>query len=160
MLPKVSDDRDDEQRTVISILRISTLGRLDEFTKLHDALVGRRVKLSVAGVRAWHQFSGLGLGPYDGCAVIVFDEPIESALNAPMLNAQRESESGATIFVLSTDREESLRDRPEHLFLYVTQLSPVMLGVATDRESMHMLLDRRAHPRTSLAFPPSLAEWK
>ena len=105
---------------------------------------GVRIRFALAGVSEFRRFSGLGLVPYDGCAVIVFSEPLGASLHSAILGQPKEDWSGATIFLFSTEREGTLRSSLEQSNLFVTQLGSNVLIVATDRNSLHSLMERQA----------------
>ncbi len=149
-----------DSESSINLLRSFALGRVADFPTLYEALGGQRVSLSVAGVRRFRDFSGIGLGPFDGCAVIAFSQPFSKALDVMLREMPQIKEEGAAVFILSTVREGSRRAQPEDLSLFVTQLGPSVLAVATERESMHMLLNRRIHAASPRALPTGLPEWK
>jgi hypothetical protein len=98
--------------------------------------------------------------PYDGCAVIVLSEPLGAGFSSAVSTLPKEDWSGATIFSLSTLRKGSLRASPEQLNLFVTQIGSNVLVSATDRDSLHSLLERRAGSRRGRALPRALPEWK
>lgn len=159
VIPKNAEDVDTETSPVDALRRF-VLGRLDEFPALDEALVGHAVKFAVSGAREFRRFSGLGLVPYDGCAVIVFAEPIGANLQSVISGLPQEDWSGVTIFKLSTVRSGSLRASPEQLNLFVTQLGSEILIIATDRDSLHSLLERRAGFQPGRAIPRELPEWR
>jgi hypothetical protein len=144
----------------VDFLRRLVLGRLDEFPMLYQAIAGRTVKFALSSVSDFREFSGLGLVPYDGCAVIVFSEPLGGSLHSAIFGQPKEDWSGATIFSFSTEREGSLRSSPEQTNLFVTQLGSNVLIAATDRNSLHSLLERQAGSQTGRALPNVLPEWK
>ncbi len=127
---------------------------------VHDLLVGQTVKFAVAGVREFRSFTGLGMGPYDGCAVIAFAKPIANQWQSLTADVTREEWLGNPIFAFSAERAGSVRARPELVHLFVTQLTSDILVTATDRDSLHLLLDRRARAEAGRAMPRSLPEWK
>ncbi len=107
---------------------------------VHDLLVGQTVKFAVAGVREFRSFTGLGMGPYDGCAVIAFAKPIANQWQSLTADVTREEWLGNPIFAFSAERAGSVRARPELVHLFVTQLTSDILVTATDRDSLHLLL--------------------
>jgi len=155
---RVEDE--DAEISPIDTLRRFGLGRLDDFPPLYEALVGHTVTFALAGVREYRRFSGLGLGPYDGCAVIVFARPLGDRWQSAISGLAKEDWSGHTVFVLSTEREGSLRTAPDQLNLFVTQFGSNFLVTATDRGSLHSLLERRAGVQTDHALPGGLPEWR
>jgi hypothetical protein len=144
----------------LDFLRRLVLGRLDEFPTLYQAIAGRTIEFALSGVSEFRRFSGLGLVPYDGCAVMVFSEPLGASLHSALSGLPKEDWPGATISSLSTVRNGSLRTSPEQLNLFVTQLGSNVLIAATDRNSLHSLLERRAGFQAGRALPSVLPEWK
>jgi hypothetical protein len=159
VIPKNAEDADNETSPVDALRRFA-LGRLDEFPKLGEALAGHTVKFALSGVREFRGFSGLGLVPYNGCAVIVFSEPIAASLQSAISGLPQEDWSGVTIIKLSAVRSGSLRASPEQVNLFVAQLGRDVLITATDRDLLHSLLDRRAGFQPGRAIPRDLPEWR
>jgi hypothetical protein len=158
-LKKDSDNDDDSEASPIEALRNLALGRLDDFAPVYDPLVGRRVSFAVAGVRSFDNgFCGLGLIPYTGGAVIAFSQLIPT-LDSVLAGVQTGTDSGAIVFSLSTVHPGSRRDQPEQLHLFVTQLDARTLAVATDRDSLHLMLGRRMLAIGQRALPRELLEW-
>lgn len=163
VIPEQEQDKDqdkDPETSPTEVLHGFVLGRVDEFPVLYKALAGQTVKFALAGVRDFLSFSGLGLGPHDGCAVIMFAEPLGDRLQSATSGLAKEDWSGNTVFSLSTVREGSLPAEPEQTNLFITQLGPNILVTATDRTSLRSLLERRAGPQTDRALPSGLPEWK
>ncbi len=158
--PFVIPEDKDPKTSPTEVLHGFVLGRVHEFPVLYRALAGQTVKFALAGVRDFQSFSGLGLGPYDGCAVIMFAEPLADRLQTATSGLAKEDWSGSTVFFLSTVREGSLRAEPEQTNLFITQLAPNILVTATDTTSLRSLLERRAHPQTDRALDKGLPEWK
>ena len=152
-------EKEESEISPISTLQGLALGRLDEFPVLYNALVGNTVKFALLGVRDFRTFSGVGFGPYDGCAVIAFADPLGDRLRSATSGLANEVWLGNMVFFLSKVREGSLRTRPEQLNLLVTQLGPHILVTAADRDSMHSLLERRAGLQTGRALHDRLPEW-
>jgi len=92
--------------------------------------------------------------------VIMFAEPLGDRLQPVTSGLDKEDWSGNTVFLLSTEREGSLRTTPEQLNLFVTQLGPNVLVTATDRTSLHNLLERRSSLQTDRALHGGLPEWR
>lgn len=159
VIPKHDPDAVAEPSPV-DFLRRLVLGRLDEFPMLYQAIAGRTIRFALAGVSEFRRFSGLGLVPYDGCAVMVFSEPLGASLHSAILGQPKEDWSGATIFLFSTAREGSLRSSLEQSNLFVAQLGSNVLIVATDRSLLHSLLERQAGSQAGRALPSVLLEWK
>src|SRR5580704_8398146 len=75
-IPAPAPDDDDSVGSPVDGLREYALGRLTSFPPVYEPLVGRAVSFAVAGVGDFHPRSGIGLMPYDGCALIAFAEAI------------------------------------------------------------------------------------
>jgi hypothetical protein len=160
VIPKHEQDVD-AGPSPVDFLHQFVLGRLEEFPVIYEALAGRSVKLALSGVREFRRFhGGLGLVPYDGCAVVIFSEPLDASLYSGMSRLPKKDWAGATVFSLSAVRAGSLRASPDQLNLFVTQIGSNVLITATDRVSMRSLLGRRAGPRKGRALPGVLPEWK
>ncbi len=158
VIPKGGQDNNDS--SPVDLLRGFALGPVNEFPTLYETLAGRTVAFALSGAREFLGFTGLGLVPSDGCAVIVFSGPLGSSLQSAVSGAPKEDWSGATIFSFVTARKGSPRDSPEQLNLFVTQVGSNVLVVATDRNSLHSLLRRRAGFQTGRALPDGLPEWR
>ena len=144
----------------VTVLRTWTLGGIVGFSSLYSNFVGKRVLLSVAGVRRFREFSGLGMGPYDGCAFFTLQRPLDKTLVEMLPDAVEQEVLGVSVFQLSQVREGSRRDRPEEESLFIAELTPTMYATASDPGSMRILLARRAEPPTLRALPRDLPEWK
>jgi len=155
-----STDEIDSVPAMINSLRTLALGRAYEFPVLQKALAGRSVSFAITGVREFRDFSGLGISPYDGCAVISFTEPLGSALDAALPGIARKREFGVQVAALSQERKGSRRDKPEYDHLYLAQVSPRILVVASDHDSLRLILGRRSHVHSDRALPSTLAEWE
>lgn len=158
VVPKREQD-DDNEPSPVDFLQGFVLGRLQEFTALYQAIEGRTVKFALSGAREFRRFSGLGLVPYDGCAVIIFAEPLGASFHSAISGLPKEDWSGATVYSFSTHRAGSVRASPDQLNFFVTEIGSDILISATDRDSLHSLLERRAGFQTGRAFPDSLPEW-
>jgi hypothetical protein len=90
----------------------------------------------------------------------MFAEPFGDRLQSATSGLAKEDWSGNTVFLLSTEREGSLRTTPEQLNLFVTQLGSNVLVTATDRNSLHSLLERRSGLQTDRALHAGLPEWR
>jgi len=154
------DDDDDAPFIVSDGLREYSLGRLSDFEVIYQPLIGRTVQFAVAGVRDFRLASGLGLMPYDGCAVIAFSQPLAATFESALGGVPSENYSGVTVFTFTQVRSGSVRSRPEMQDLLVAQLSPNLLVVGTDRSSMRTLLEHRERGAMDGPFPSHLPEWK
>ena len=160
VIPAQEPDVDSGGPSPVDFLGLYALGRLGEFPALYQALTGHTVKFALSGVREFQSFSGLGLGPYDGCAVIVFSEPLGASFSSAASGLPKENWDGATVLHLSTERQGSLRSAPERLNLFVIELGSNILAAATDRDSLRYVLERRNGHQTDRALPDALPEWR
>ncbi len=144
----------------LDLLRSLALSRLPDFPEVYEPLVGRKVQFALGSLRAVRGFSGLGLGPYDGCAVVVFSEPLGSSLRAVFSQATSKVISGFAVHSFSTERAGSLRDHPQRINLFVTLFAVNVLAVATDEESLRLLLIRHQEPAPGPGALSEIPEWK
>jgi hypothetical protein len=122
-------------------------------------LTGRTVSLAVEGSRCFRSPRGLGMMPFQGCQVVVFEEDTASALTAAMRSlldsARRTIEfSGQRVAVFEKRWEENTWT------LYVAQPRPGILLCATHEGYLKEMLTRMAGKPSTRAMAQDIPEWK
>jgi hypothetical protein len=122
-------------------------------------LEGRRLALGIEGSRTFRSPSGLGLMPFAGCQVLVFDGDLGPAGDRLMAQALRSSKRPLSlgkhpVAVL----EERLEDDTWTFFL--TRISSNALLLATDEGFLEEVLRRRQERPAGRALPDELPEWR
>jgi hypothetical protein len=133
------------------------LGILQEL--LPKELVGKDVSLAVEGSRCFRSPHGLGMMPYQGCQVVVFDKGTASVLSTAMQVLLRKSRrtieiSGKRVAVFEEKWEN------DNWTLYVTQPRPEILLCATHDGYLKEVLDRMEGASSKRAMPEDLPEWR
>jgi hypothetical protein len=122
-------------------------------------ITGRNVSLWLEGSREFRSPKGLGLMPYEGCGIVVFETDLGKAGEALMASLTSRAQAtlevaGQRVIFLQTKMEQDLWR------IYVTRLEANALLVATDKEYLETVLQRRAIRGTRRALPPHLPEWR
>ena len=150
-----------KSQTALSMARGYVLGLLGaaEKKKLSNGLLGRTVRLAALGARepAESELSaknlGLGMMPYQGCAVYAFTEPVpESIFERPPDETIIEHHVWIS--------KGSQNDAPDITTYFVTFLKPDVMLVCNSRAYFQETIARVASPSKPRALPNDLPEWK
>jgi hypothetical protein len=122
-------------------------------------LASKSISLAIEGSRCFRSPRGLGMMPYQGCQVIVFEEGAAPALAAAMQSlvqkARRTTElSGKRVAVFEERWEQ------DTWTLYVTQPKPQVVLCATHEGYLKDVLSRMEGKPSARAMPQDLPEWK
>lgn len=130
-----------------------------EIEGLAGRLGERTVACLVEGARRFRAPHGLGLMPFEGAWVLVFEGDVEEpvARAAREVGAARETIGGRELFTLPLSFSEAGED---DVTAYVATPRPDTLVVATDRGYVVDLLRRSAARAGRRAFPEGLPEWE
>lgn len=159
-IPPITNEDEERVSSPAEFLRPFALGRLFDFPIIYTPIVGLRVQFAVAAVRAFHNPSALGLGPFDSCAVIKFADRLGTGLEAALVKLPKEQIEGVTAYVETEVDQGSRRDRLAYITLLVAQAAPGVLLVATDRISLRTLISRRNASASGRALPEDIPEWR
>jgi hypothetical protein len=152
-----------KQRTLIEQFQQFSVGLLGGIAEgdLLPALGEHRVLLAVEGSRRFRHAKSLGMWPYDGCHVFVFDKDLGAA--GKRLKSILE-DAGATVKRIGRHEAFQISEKQEQdLWTYlVMHPRPNIIVVTTHRGILEefvnrMDADERSHPR---AMPADLPEWK
>ena len=127
--------------------------------KSRELVIGSRVVLAVHSARNFRAPNSLGLGPYEGCDVIVFDSEFakerEGLLKRFAARAVRtQIMSGHQVFVA----QERLEDN--EWITYIANPKPNILLIATHEAYLADVLRRMSARGSTRALPDSLPEWR
>lgn len=126
---------------------------------LSKQLRGQKILMSVAASRRFSSPKGLGLMPYDGCHLLMFDqsahETVKSAFEDCIKHAPKMIQIGEVRVASYTETYE----RDEWTTL-VAMPQPDMLITATDVEFLQDVFSRMKDMRSKRAFPTDIPEWK
>jgi hypothetical protein len=122
-------------------------------------LIGQKVSLAVEGSRCFRSPHGLGMMPFQGCQVIVFEKDAVPVLTAAMrsllIKAQRTIElSGRKVAVFEQKLEE------DTWIIQITQPRPGILLCATHEGYLKDVLSRMEGKQSTRAIPQDSPEWK
>ena len=156
-LEKTSDDQSFRFQKAVESLPITILLHRELMPK---ELIGQKVSLAVEGSRCFRSPHGLGMMPFQGCQVIVFEKDAVPALTAAMrsllIKAQRTIElSGRKVAVFEEKWEE------DKWTIQITQPRPGILLCATHEGYLKDVLSRMEGKRSTIrAIPQDSPEWK
>lgn len=127
--------------------------------QLLDPLSEANVVLAVEGSRRFTSPNNLGLMPYEGCQIIVFDAAshaaIETTVELAISDAERTIEIGditAAVFTKTLENDEWM--------FFVAQARPGVLLCATNQDYIDILIARMNEEHSDLAFPETFPEWE
>lgn len=117
-----------------------------------------RVRFAVEGARNFRAPSGLGLGPYDGCHITVFDYADVEKIDAFIHDLQVASEGSTNVAGHTALR---LHWRAEHndWSVLVVRPRPSVIIFSTSEPMLAEVLERVIAGASDRAFPPGLEEW-
>jgi hypothetical protein len=150
----------EEFTDLADILAHTVVSPLSEYQKgdVLRSLRAGRLRFAVEGSRAFGAPSDLGLGPYQGCHVLVFEESDSAIVDRFMTQL---AVSGGTS--LSVDGFHATRVRwrmqQDDWSVVVVRPRPSVVVIATTEQMLRELLDRAAHARGGRALPATLPEW-
>ncbi len=122
-------------------------------------LAGQKVALAVEGSRRYRWPNGLGLSPYEGCHITIFEDDLGPVGDALM---ERLSADASRVVELARHRVAVFIKKSENDIwtLFITQPKPNVLLCATNWDYLSMVLCRMSDPRPTRALPDELPEWK
>jgi hypothetical protein len=126
---------------------------------LFNRLQGKRVALAVEGSRHFRAPAGLGMGPFEGCTIVVFDDDLGddassliSETRKAALRVEEIQEQKVSIF------QEKSEENVWTMFVAFPNRKTVL--VASDRNYLIEVLTRLHGGTGKLALPNDLPEWK
>jgi hypothetical protein len=156
-----SGKRNDETPDLPKMLEGMALGPLASLGRgrFVNHLKGQAVTLALEGSRAFRPPRDLGLMPYQGCDIVVFQQDIGSAGDA-LMKALQEG-GGNTIKLLG--HEVAVREEKWEIdtwTIFITRPKPNILLCATDKGYLEEVLKRMDKPGEGRALAAALPEWK
>jgi hypothetical protein len=126
---------------------------------LSKRLQGKRVLLAVEGSRHFRAPAGLGLGPFEGCAIVVFADDIGNDASLPIRETRKaalrvEKIQGQQVSVFQEKSEE------DTWTAFVAFPNKRVVLVASDRDYLKEVLNRLQNGSGERALPSDLPEWK
>lgn len=123
---------------------------------LSRQLAGKNVILRVEGARRFRVPKDLGLMPYEGATVAVFEQGLDASISKSLHEGATRTETieGSQVSMFSQRYEMN------DWTLYICQPKPNVLIGATDRGYLAELLRRIENRASSRALPADLPEWK
>lgn len=123
-----------------------------------DPLAGRAIRLAVEGGRHFRSPAGLGMMPFEGCQILVFEKDLgkdgEDLVAAMTKAVESRKIQGHDVFTFTEKLQEN-----RWTFLVARPRGDLLL-VATQEEFLTEVLKRFARPPASRALPAELPEWK
>jgi hypothetical protein len=120
----------------------------------------QKVSLAMEGSRKFRPHGGLGLMPFEGCTLIIFDEQLsdraDQYFKAASATALRIEEVEGHKFLVFQNR---LYSDTALWTAFVGFAGPKLLLVATDMDYLRGVLSRTAGKNGVRALPDTLAEW-
>lgn len=154
------------RRTLTEQLESWALGGLHGVRegKYLKALEGQTVLLSLEGSKHFRSPFGLGLSPYDGCHILIFDDKFTDA-GDKLMQSMKEKRSGANrihkheqheIFAFDEDWED------DRWTIFVARPTPNVLLVGTNRQFVTTVLYLMGAPKRQPELPKlsELVEWQ
>ena len=122
-------------------------------------LTGQKISLAVHGGRRFRAPKQLGLGPYEGCSVVVFERDIGKGHELVARSLQSESKQvirmqQQQVYCFEKQYEKDTWN------IYVVQPAKNLLICATDKGYLAEVLRRREKKASDRAFPVALPQWK
>ncbi|WP_417386752.1 hypothetical protein [Gimesia sp.] len=126
---------------------------------LYELLQGQKITLAVEGSRRFRSPVSLGLLPYEGCQVLMFDpgahQSVAEAFQICLQRARRTISIEKLKVAVFTDRREQ-----DDWTLYLAQPRAGILLCATNQDYLEETLKRMQSQQPKRAFPDTLEEWK
>ena len=126
---------------------------------LQRELQGQKIICTVEGSRGFRAPENLGLMPYDGCHIMLFedaaDETLKKAFKNCLIKAEKKIELVGQQVAVFTEKMET-----DDWSYFITRPRPNVLICATDRAFLEETLKRIDKVQATRAFPADLLEWK
>ncbi|HEY0704147.1 MAG TPA: hypothetical protein VGD60_15360 [Candidatus Acidoferrales bacterium] len=158
--PKQDSSRPSEAEEVIAVFKPIPLS-LFGFEKgiLGRAFKDQKILLAIEGSRNFLPPAALGLGPFQGCSIAVFDGDVSAQASAFLINFSKaalrtEQIAGQTVTVFQEKWEE------DTWTTFVAFPKPNVAVAATNEAYLREVLTRIKNPTRDRAMPAALPEWK
>jgi hypothetical protein len=153
--------KSEEYTSFLQSLRSISVGLVIQLQNglLQEQLKGRKVLLAVEASRRFTSPKGLGMMPYEGCQILLFDESADNMLQAAMESG---FEKAPLTIQLANTKVAAFTEKWEQneWSLLVTRPQPGVLLCATDRKFLEQVLARMNQAHKDRAFPENLPEWQ
>jgi hypothetical protein len=121
-------------------------------------LAGETIDLAVEGARRFRGPRNLGLGPYDGCNILLFRHPLGKRATTLMKALEKEGKPAEIAGHTAVTWQE--KHEGDTWTFFVVHPKPNVLLFATDRKYVEEVLQRMQNQGGKRALAPDLAEWK
>ena len=157
----IADTSDDVPiRLALGLGKMAATGPLpaNKFNRILQQLREARVSFAVEGARRFRAPQELGLAPYEGCHVTVFEKSDVPKIDAFLRDLQSTSEGSTKIGGVTAIR---LRWRAEKddWSAFVVRPQPNVIVVSTSESMLEDVLARTKGAVVGRALPSSLQEW-
>ncbi len=131
----------------------------NEEKRLDETLAGYRIQVTIEGSRAFRSPKRLGLMPFEGCRVIVFDRDVQEIQRNLLPELEQKT---PTFLDLDGIRVAGFEEKQEAdiWHFYVTFPRPNVLLYATDKTYLAQTLARMKTRAAARALPANLPEWE
>lgn len=142
------------------ILRYLSLGPLVQRKATpKKELADEVVLFTVEGSKGFRSPKGLGLMPYDGCHVVVFNRDVFASASACLKSMKDDGAKEMDVAGHKAVVWEEQMERDQWAY-YVVHARPNVMLVATDKKSLEEVLKRMEKKAPNRALPANLPEWK
>jgi hypothetical protein len=157
LLRQVEPAQEEEPAHVIDwMLGFALLGPLGQEHRRH--LLGLPVAVAVEGSRRFRKPRALGMMPYEGCHIVLFQNELGPAGDALLASLASEGARERTLAGHRVmEREEQWED--DQWRILVAHPRPSVLLIGTHEGYLRDVLERMDRPGSSRALPPHLPEW-
>jgi hypothetical protein len=156
---KAEELSDTEPASLEKLLQLWPAGSLFDEKVAKTPLLDEKITLAVEGSRRFRCPKGLGMMPYEGCSILVYDRDISGAREAFFTALAK---AGATSLQASGQKVLVLRERLEQddwKFFFTSYESNVLI-IGTDEAYVTEVLKRMRDKVTKKrALPTDLPEW-
>ena len=121
-------------------------------------LAGAHVRFALEGARDFRRPHSFGLGPYDGCHIVVF-ENTDAGLIDQFLHAVQAASVSTTKIDGMDAFQLKWRAESDDWTAFVVRVRPEVVIAATTERMLTEVLQRARGVGSSRAFPSSLQEW-
>ena len=121
-------------------------------------LSGAHIRFAVEGARAFRAPRGLGLGPYEGCHILAF-ENVDGPVIDRFMSALETAGAAATRVAGVDAMLVKWRAEDDEWSAFVVRARPDVIVIATSERMLSDVLERAQRGGAGRAFPRSLQEW-
>lgn len=142
-----------------SLAHMAAVGlSLSRTPNVFQPLHGAHLRFAVEGARDFGRPHGLGLAPYDGCHIAVF-EPVDAPLIDEFLRAVKAASDGVVEVANLSALRLHWRAGQDNWSAFVVRPRPNVIITCRSGAMLAEILERATHGGPARAFPSTLQEW-